>query len=96
MRAENGSEMFSRTERCISSASARSAATKTRPDADGVGGVAERDGLAVDEQRSRRRPLGARQEVEQLVLALALERDDAQDLARVEVEGGVAQATADR
>ena len=32
------------------------------------------------------RPLATRQDVEQLVLALALEGDDAEHLARVEVE----------
>ena len=39
--------------------------------------------LAVDEQLAAARPLGAREDVEQLVLALALEGDDAEHLARV-------------
>ena len=46
---------------------------------------------AVDEQRPTRRPLGTREDGEQLVLALSLERDDAQHFAREEVEGRVAQ-----
>ena len=56
-----------------------------RPDR--VGGVAEGDRLAV-ERACARRPARSRagQDVEQLVLALSLERHDAQDLAGVEIE----------
>ena len=60
---------------------------------DRVGGVPEGNGLAVDRQGAGRRPLGARQQVEELVLPLALQGDHPEDLARVEVEGGVVQAT---
>ena len=53
---------------------------------DGVGRMAERDGRAVDDELAAVRALRSGQDVEQLVLALALEGDDAEDLARIEVE----------
>ena len=56
------------------------------PLADRVGRVAERDRDAVDEQLPAARARGAGEGVEELVLALPLEGDDAQNLARVEVE----------
>ena len=46
-------------------------------------GWPERDRRAVDEELAGARALRAGQDVEQLVLALALERDDAEHLARV-------------
>ena len=54
-------------------------------------------GCAVDE-RARRRAGRSRagQDVEQLVLALALEGDDAEDLAGIQVEGDVAAASCRR
>ena len=63
---------------------------------DRVGGMVERDGRAVHEQLAAARALGAGEDVEQLVLALALERDHAEHLARVEVEGRVVQLGAER
>ena len=51
-------------------------------------------GRAVDQQLARARALRAGQDVEQLVLALALERDDAEHLARVEVERHVLELRA--
>ena len=62
---------------------------EARPDR--VRGMAERDGHPIDEQLTAARPLGAGEDVEQLVLALALERDDAEHLARVELERDVAE-----
>ena len=62
---------------------------EARPD--GVGRVVERDGRAVHEQVAAGRPVRAGEDVEQLVLALALERDDAEHLARVEVERHVVE-----
>ena len=56
---------------------------------DRVGGVAEGHRRAIHEQLSAARTGGAGEDVEQLVLALALERGDAQDLARIEVERDV-------
>ena len=58
--------------------------------------MAERDGRAVDEQLAAARALGAGEDVEQLVLALALERHDAEHLARVEVERDVVELRAER
>ncbi len=62
---------------------------ESRPDR--VGGVVERHGRAIDQELAPARPLGAGQDVEQLVLALALEGDDAEDLARVQVERHVVE-----
>ena len=59
-------------------------------------GMAERDRRAVDQQLAAARSLGAGQDVEQLVLALALERDDAEHLARVQVERDVLELRARR
>ena len=56
---------------------------------DRVGGMAEGHRRAIHEQLSAARTGGAGEDVEQLVLALAFERGDAQDLARVEVERDV-------
>ena len=56
---------------------------------DRVGRVAEGHRRAIHEQLSAARTGGAGEDVEQLVLALALERGDAQDLARIEVERDV-------
>ena len=76
--AANGSAMFSRTERCISSASARSAADVHDAGADRVGRDA---GTSTGEPSTSSSPaaraIRAGEDVEQLVLALALERDDA-------------------
>ena len=46
----------------------------------------ERDGRAVHAQLAAARALGAGEDVEELVLALALERHHSEHLARVEVE----------
>ena len=64
----------------------------------GVGRMSERDRCAVHEELPAARPRGPREHVEELVLALALQRDDAEHLARVQIEGGVLQlrAGADR
>ena len=62
---------------------------------DGVGRVVERDGRAVHEQLAAGRALRARQDVEELVLALALEGDHAEHLARVEVERGIVEPGAE-
>ena len=51
--------------------------------------MAEGDRPAVDRELAAVLALRAGQDVEQLVLALALERDDAEDLAREEVERDV-------
>ena len=63
---------------------------------DRVGRMVERDGRAVHEQLAAARALGAGEDVEQLVLALALERDDPEHLARVQVERDVVQLRAVR
>ena len=83
--------MFSRTERCISRASARSAGDVHDARSDRVGWMAE--GHRLRRRRAARRRSGGRagEDVEQLVLALALERHDAQHLARVQVERDVLQ-----
>ena len=86
--------MFSRTERCISRASARSAATYTRPARIASAGWWNETG---EPSTSSSPPLGRSEpgeDVEQLVLALALERDDAEHLARVEVERDVVELRA--
>src|SRR5207342_2308305 len=53
---------------------------------DRVRGMAERDGRAVDQELAAAGPLRAGQDVEQLVLALTLERDDSEDLAWIQLE----------
>ena len=53
---------------------------------DGIRRVVERHGRAVDEQLAGARALRAGQDVEQLVLALALQGHDTEHLALVEVE----------
>ncbi len=58
---------------------------------DGVSGMAERDGRAVHEQLAAARAVRASQDVEQLVLPLALEGHDPEHLARIEVEGDILQ-----
>ena len=63
---------------------------------DGVRRMAEGDRRAVHEQLAAARAVRAGQDVEQLVLSLALERDDAQHLAGVEVERDVVQLGARR
>ena len=54
-------------------------------------GWPERHGLAVDLELAAARTVRPREDVEQLVLALPLERDDAEHLARVELERDVLQ-----
>ena len=58
---------------------------------DGVGGMSERGRRAVHEEFPAGRARGPREHVEELVLALAFECDDAEHLARVELEGCVLQ-----
>ena len=91
----NGSAMFSRTDRCISRASARSAGTYTRPAR--IASAGWRNETGAPSTRSSP-PSGRREpgeDVEQLVLALALEGDDAEDLAGVQVERDVLELRAD-
>src|SRR4051812_7163465 len=54
--------------------------------------MAEIRRFAINGKSAAARPLRAGQDVEQLVLALALECDDAEHFAGVKVECGVAQA----
>ena len=61
---------------------------------DRVGGMAERGRRAFDLEGARSRPVGARKDLEQVVLALALKRDDAQHLTPVQLEGRITQAAA--
>ena len=61
---------------------------------DRIGGVAEGGWLAVYEELASSRSFRARQHVEQFVLPLALERNNAEDLARPELEGCVLQLLA--
>ena len=63
--------------------------------ADGVGGMAELDRLAVDLDGAAGRADRAGERGEQLVLALAFERDDAGDLAVAEVERDIVELGAD-
>ena len=64
--------------------------------ADRVGGVGELPSGAVDLDAAARGTDRAGERGEELVLALALERDDADDLAVAEVEGDVVELGADR
>ena len=66
------------------------------PGADGVPGVPERHRPAVDGEVAAGRAVAPREDVEQLVLALALEGDDADDLARVDLERDVLELGAQR
>jgi hypothetical protein len=90
-RAEKGVAMFSRTERSRNSASARLPGTKLSPAAMASAGWRETGGRAVDLDRCRRRFAEARQHLEQLVLPLAFQRDDAQHLAGMQVETRIGQ-----
>ena len=65
------------------------------PGADGVGRVGELHGPAVDLDDAAGRADAAGERGEELVLALALERDDADDLAVAELEGDVLELGAD-
>ncbi len=56
--------------------------------------MAERDRRAIHEQLAAAGTHRSRKDVEQLVLALALERDHAEDLAGMELERGVLQPRA--
>ena len=67
-----------------------------QPRRDGIGGVAEGHGRAVDLDRARAGAAVARQHVEQLVLPLPFQRDDAQHLAPVQVERDIGQPRAGR
>ena len=61
---------------------------------DGVGGMAELHGGAIDDERTRGRRARAGEHFEQLVLTLPLERHDAQDLAGAELERDVVELRA--
>ena len=77
--------MFSRTERCGSSACSRSAGTRTTPAriaSYGWRAFSGRPATRISPPSTERR---ARERVEQLVLPLALERGDAEHLARLRV-----------
>ena len=78
--------MFSRTERCGSSACRRSAGTSTTPARIASYGCRAFSGLPADADLAALGRRGAGERVEQLVLALALERGDAEHLARGERE----------
>src|SRR6188472_3292787 len=77
--ATPGSEMFSRPVRC----DVHDAGT------DGICGMAEGCGRTVDEDFATTRADRPGEDVEQLVLALAFQRDDAENLARVDLERDV-------
>ncbi len=62
------------------------------PCPNGIGGMAERDRGVVDKHVATRRPVGAGQDVEELVLALPLEGDDAEHLAGAKLEGDILQS----
>ncbi len=61
---------------------------------DGIGGMAEPGRLPVDREVPPGRRMEAREDIEKLVLSLTFQSDHAQDLARSQVEGHVAQAPA--
>ena len=75
--AEKGRAMFSRTERCISSASARSAGTYTSPARIASAGWPNVTGPPSTSSSPAVGPARSGEHVEQLVLALPLERHDA-------------------
>ena len=93
----NGSAMFSRTERCISSASARSAGDVDEPGPDRVGRVAERRPARRRRAARRRRPRRTRRGCRTARPGPGPRaRRRPSDLARVEVEGDVARASVPR
>ncbi len=86
-----GSPIFSRTDRCIEQRRGAIGGDEHDPGADGIGGMPELHGGAVHDQLAGSGPRLAGQDVEQLVLALALERDQPEHLAVIQVEGHIAQ-----
>ena len=90
-----GRATFSRIDRCISSPSARSAGTYTSPALMASRRMPERDGSAIDLEFAPVGSARAGEDVEQLILALALEGGDAEDLAGAQVERDVVESAAD-
>ena len=77
-RALNGRAMFSRTERCMRRRLGAVAGDEDEAGADGVGRMGEAARPAVDLDAAARGADRAGEGAEELVLALALERDDAE------------------